>query len=134
MPSEVSSPWRSFDELAALLDVGLAAAGGHARLGLHALHQDLEIARRQAQVEIELADVLVVVRIDGLVAGVEGLDDAGPTARVRDRVRVTIWIQSCLAAYSARIAGVSSVEPSSTMTQLDGRTVCAITLSSVWRM
>jgi hypothetical protein len=48
--------------------------------------------------------------------------------------RVTTRIQPCLAAYSARIAGDSSVEPSSTITQRAGRTLCAMTLSSVWRM
>ena len=71
------------DELAVGVDVGLAAAGGDARVGLHALHQVLEVARRQDQVEVELAEVVVVVGVDGLVAGVERLDDAGADGAAR---------------------------------------------------
>jgi len=49
-------------------------------------------------------------------------------------LRVTISIQSWRRAYSARMRGVSSVEPSSTITHFAGRSDCATTLSSVSRM
>src|SRR4051812_39057206 len=58
----------------------------------------------------------------------------GPRLRWRRSERRTTLSQESLAAYSARIRPVSSVEPSSTTTQSVGRTVCAATLSSVRRM
>jgi hypothetical protein len=58
------------------VEVGLPRAGADARLGLHLLHQRLEVRRRQLEVEIELADVVELRGIDRLVAGVEGLDHA----------------------------------------------------------
>jgi len=56
--------------------VGLAAAAPEARLGLHARKEQLEVARRKLQVEVELAHVIELRRVDGLVSGVERLDDA----------------------------------------------------------
>src|SRR6516165_254847 len=58
----------------------------------------------------------------------------GPTARVPRSLRVTTAIQSCFDWYSARICGVLSVDPSSTMTHLAGRIDWLITESSVCRI
>ena len=57
----------------------------------------------------------------------------GPTFRSPRLVRVTTWIQSYFAAYSARMAGVSSVLPSSTMIHRAGGQVWFTMLSSVRR-
>src|SRR4029077_8049367 len=64
------------DELAVQLHIWLAATGADARLGLHAAHKLLEIARRQFQVEIELADVFELLGIDRGKSLVERLDHA----------------------------------------------------------
>ncbi|MGF1455375.1 MAG: hypothetical protein ACFB6R_08365 [Alphaproteobacteria bacterium] len=56
---------------AVLLDIGLAAAGRDGGIGLHAVHQHFEIARRQAQIEVELADIVEGVRVD-LLSGTTG--------------------------------------------------------------
>src|SRR3974390_2000268 len=58
----------------------------------------------------------------------------GPTARRPRLPRVTTSIQSCFAWYSARIWGVLSVDPSSTMTHLVGGIDCLTTESRVSRM
>ena len=69
------------DQAAAAPDeVGLSAAGAQARLRLHALHEQLEIAGRKLEIEVELAQVVELRRVDGVVARVEGLDDAGTHA------------------------------------------------------
>src|SRR6516165_1036915 len=57
-----------------------------------------------------------------------------PTARRPRLLRVTTSIQSCFAWYSARICGVLSVDPSSTMTHLVGRIDWLMTESSVSRI
>src|SRR5437667_11527474 len=66
------------DELAIIAaEIGFAGAGADAGILFHSLNEGLEIARRDVEVEIELADVIEVTWIDGFVAGVEGVDDAG---------------------------------------------------------
>src|SRR6478752_4533106 len=57
-----------------------------------------------------------------------------PTARFPRLLRVTTSIQLCFASYSARICGVLSVDPSSTMTHLVGRIDWLMTESSVCRI
>src|SRR4029077_18876363 len=56
------------DELAAFLYVGLAAAGRDARVCCHLLHECFEVAWRQTQIEIELAEIVVVVGVDRAIA------------------------------------------------------------------
>src|SRR5450759_4078852 len=58
----------------------------------------------------------------------------GPTDRRPRLLRVTTSIQLCFAWYSARICGVLSVDPSSTMIHLVGRIDWLMTESSVSRM
>src|SRR6516225_997818 len=57
-----------------------------------------------------------------------------PTARRPRVLRVTTSIQSCFARYSARICGVLSVEPSSTITHLVGWIDWLMTEPSVSRI
>src|SRR6267378_3812730 len=64
------------DQRPLLLEVSLPAARTESGVGHHPLHQDFEIPRRKAQVEIQLAKVVVVVRVDRVVPGVERLYDA----------------------------------------------------------
>ena len=76
------------DQRAARFDIGLAAAGRDPAIGLHARHQQLEIPRRQPQVQVELAKVVKVLGAHRLVAGVERFDDAradGAAAAIRAR-------------------------------------------------
>ena len=42
------------------------------------LHEDFEVARRQAQIEIQLAEIVVIVGVDRFVAGIKRVNDAGP--------------------------------------------------------
>ena len=60
------------------LDVGFAAAGGDTRIGRHPVHEDFEVARRQAQIEIQFAEIIVTVHIYRMVPRVKRLDDAWP--------------------------------------------------------
>ena len=57
----------------------------------------------------------------------------GPTSRRPRSARCTTRRYGSRRAYSSRMAGVSSVDPSSTTTQAAGCTDCAATLSSVRR-
>ena len=45
---------------------------------LHPLHQQLEVAGRQVQIHVQLAQIVEVLQAHRLQAGVEGLDDARP--------------------------------------------------------
>src|SRR5262252_3223582 len=80
-PVELGHPKRSvvavsfIDQPAALLEVRLAAAGRNSRIRSHLRHQNLEIAWRQAKIEVELAEILIIIGIDSTVAGIECLDD-----------------------------------------------------------
>src|SRR5690606_10307004 len=49
-----------------VVEPGLAGAGPEARIRLHALHQALEIAIRELEIDVELADVVVVLEADRL--------------------------------------------------------------------
>src|SRR5919198_4888578 len=60
--------------------VGLPAACADPRLSLHPRHQKLEIARGKVEVEVELANVVELTRIDRFVSGIERLDHAGTDA------------------------------------------------------
>ena len=55
--------------------VQLSTARSQARLPLHAPHEQLEVARGDLEVEVELAKVIERRRVDGVVPGIEGLDD-----------------------------------------------------------
>src|SRR5690606_4629087 len=46
------------------------------RVGLHAFHEPLEVARRQLEISVELADVIEVVELDMREPCVERLDHA----------------------------------------------------------
>src|SRR5205085_12437038 len=56
--------------------VWLSTAASQSRIALHALHEDLEVAGRQLEIEVELAEIVELPGVDGLVAGVEGFDHA----------------------------------------------------------
>src|SRR5688572_28507047 len=58
--------------------VRLAAARAQARIRLHSAHERLEIARWQLEVQVQLAEVVELGRVNRLVARVEGFHDAGP--------------------------------------------------------
>ena len=112
---------------------GLAGGGPDPRIALHPLHQQLEVADRQVQIHVQLAQVVEVLQAHRLQAGVEGLDDARahlPAAAIGAPHHAQVG-QS--AGVSSRMVGVSSVDPSSTTTQRAGGTDCAATLSSVRR-
>src|SRR5258708_7799558 len=59
-------------------EVWFPRARADARLSLYAVHKDGEVSGRQVEVQVELADVVVGKRIDGLVTRVEGIDHAPP--------------------------------------------------------
>src|SRR6267378_6106849 len=52
--------------------VRLSAACSEARLGLHALHQQLEVPGRQVKIEVELAEVVELRQVDGFEPSVKG--------------------------------------------------------------
>ena len=56
---------------------GLAGCGPDARVALHPLHQSFEIARREIQIHVQLADIVKVLEAHRLQSSVEGLDDSG---------------------------------------------------------
>ena len=85
------------DKTPAFLEISLAAAGRNAWVGCHPRHQNFEIARREAQIEIKLAKIIVIVRIDSSIAGIKCLDDARSyRSAVRDCFKVITSIQSYL--------------------------------------
>ncbi|HVQ26061.1 MAG TPA: hypothetical protein VMV01_12825, partial [Planctomycetota bacterium] len=55
----------------------LSRGGAEAWLVFHPPYESFEIRRWQHQIQIQLADVLEIVRRDARVAGVERFDDAG---------------------------------------------------------
>src|SRR5262249_24468966 len=57
-------------------EVGLAGSSAEAGRRLHALGQELEIARGQIEIHVELAEVVEVVERDRLQSCVERLDDS----------------------------------------------------------
>jgi len=59
-------------------EVSLAARRTQTRLGFHAAHDFFEITQRQVEVQVELADVVVVVGVYAIIAGVERVDHARP--------------------------------------------------------
>src|SRR5262245_44446034 len=63
----------------------LAGGRADARIALHPLHQQLEVADWQLQVHVELAYVLEVLEVHRVQAGIERLNDARshlPTAAI----------------------------------------------------
>src|SRR6266704_395492 len=56
----------------------LAGGGPDARVALHSLHQQLEIASGEIEIHVQLAQVVEVLQTHGFQARVEGLDHAGP--------------------------------------------------------
>ena len=56
--------------------VRLTAGRADARIGLHADHQVLEIGGGEVEIEVELADVVELVRIDRVIPRVKRLDHA----------------------------------------------------------
>src|SRR5439155_18647665 len=64
------------DQLPILTKVGLAAARAEARVRFHFLDAALEIVMGDVKVQIELADVIEVGGVDGVVTFVESVDDA----------------------------------------------------------
>ena len=57
-------------------EVGLAAAGAHLGVPLQLAHQAFEVARRQVEVHVQLADVVEVVHLQVGEPLVEGIDHA----------------------------------------------------------
>ena len=57
---------------------GLPGGRPQARLDLHSRHEQLEVARREVEVGIELAHIVELVELDRLEPAVEGFDDPGP--------------------------------------------------------
>ena len=55
----------------------LARRRADARIALHPLHQDFEVADRQVEIHVELAEVVEVLEVDLVQARIEGFDDAG---------------------------------------------------------
>src|SRR6185437_10839800 len=66
------------DQAPSLMDIRFSAASGYVRIRVHPLHQDFEVAGRQEEIQIELANEIEGARIDGLISGIEGVYDAGP--------------------------------------------------------
>src|SRR5262249_4714200 len=63
----------------------LAGGGPDARIALHPLHQQLEVADRQVQIHVQFAQGVEGLQAHRLQAGVEGLNDAWaylPTAAI----------------------------------------------------
>jgi len=111
----------------------LAGGGPDARIALHPLHQQLEVAERQVQIHVQLAQVVEVLQAHRLQPGVEGLDDARPhlpAATIGAPHHAQVGQAARVFLQDGR---VSSVDPSSTTTQSAGSTDCAATLSSVRR-
>src|SRR5438067_2892277 len=61
---------------AGMNEPGLARAGAQPRFALHALHEQLEVARGHLEIHVELADIVEVVEVERGQATVEGLDHA----------------------------------------------------------
>ena len=61
-------------------EVRLSRGGAEPGLGLHPLHEPLEVARRQVEVQVELAEVVESAEVHGLETGVERLHHARPHA------------------------------------------------------
>ncbi len=73
------------DQLPIFFQVRLSAAGRNEWIDIHTFDQDLEIARRQPQIQIKLAKKLVTAG-DGGIPGVKCVDHSGanrPLAAVR---------------------------------------------------
>src|SRR5262245_27634146 len=58
------------------LDVGFAAASRDARIGGHLFNEYFEVARRQAQIEVQLAQIVIIVGTYGVVSSVKCFNDA----------------------------------------------------------
>ncbi len=56
----------------------LAGGGPDARIALHPLHQQLEVANRQVQIRIQLAEIVEVPQAYRFQASIESRDHAGP--------------------------------------------------------
>jgi hypothetical protein len=97
MPTDISSPRRS-ETSRPPADIGLARAGADPGIGLHPLDQDLEIAGRQVEIEVELAEIGKAVELHRVEPGVERLDHARPDGAVAPVGLLTTRIQSWRAA------------------------------------
>ncbi|MBA7672865.1 hypothetical protein ES703_81052 [subsurface metagenome] len=56
---------------------GFARRRADPRIAFHPLHQDLEVANRQIEIHVELAQIVEVFETDFVQSGIEGFDDAG---------------------------------------------------------
>ncbi len=55
----------------------LARCRADARITFHPLHQDFEVANRQVQIHVELAEIIEILEPHLLDACIERLDDTG---------------------------------------------------------
>lgn len=58
--------------------IGLAAAGSYPRIRVHPMNENLEIAGRKVEIEVEFANVGEITRVDRLISLVESIDHARP--------------------------------------------------------
>jgi hypothetical protein len=61
-----------------VLVVGLARARAEARIIFHPPDQDLEVAVGKIEIEVDLAEVVELVEVNGCETGIKSLDDSWP--------------------------------------------------------
>ena len=66
-----------------------AGGGPDARIALHPLHQELEVADRQVEIHVQLAQIIEVLQPHRIQASIERVDNAGPHLPAPRSVRRT---------------------------------------------